>query len=293
MSENQMPVEVVLINQEAIQNDFPSWTYQVDAAISLTSDKSETLQISIHTCSDPENNYELAQLELSFSLLDDDSYQLHAVLNGLSTVSIGTPGFKIGIITENDEFQTDWSVLEVGAIHALKQIPTGKKPSRLSFQLSGLCLPYVNATNTLIQSATDKFSFTQPLRPELKYRGDFRVDGHPFNSLQAACLAVMKLVLPMSLPRVELACTVEYQYKAANQIPIKVPVEFLPNQEVDDINAFAAELSAGLSNWLKNLGDASPKTGDFLFKVFIFSTLNGEVIPSMVVEHAIFSLNSV
>ncbi|MBO3697270.1 hypothetical protein [Roseivirga sp. E12] len=291
-------MSLTLMEQSAIQNEFPSWTYQAEMRIDLFQGISEVLETEVFARDNDKGiDLELANMTISFNDLGGNAFQFQSVLNSTKSIGTSEPIARIGISEEPNTTPKKWWTLQKGSIHAMRQIPVSSTHTFVTFyiEVSGLCLPYVHAASTVAHCSMGDVRFTELQHPEPRYIGDFEPlsDNKQFSSMDGACGAVIARVLPIPLKKVGLGCEVRYKHTLQGVLPTEVPVCFMPLAIVDDIEAYTAVLSTQLLNWLKEQGISLGDKQEFIFTLSIYSPDEDTKTPWLIIESVALPLSSV
>lgn len=291
-------MNLILMGQSAIQNEFANWTYQAEMGINLCSGVSEVLDVKVFNSeSDTGMDIELANMTISFNNLDGKAFQFQSVLNSFNAIGTSEPIVKIGISEAPNTLPEIWWTLQEKSIHALKQIPVESTMTSVIFyvQLSGLSLPYVHAVTTSVKCSMGDIHFVKPKHPKPKYIGDFKPlsSDEQFSSMEIACEAVIARVLPIPLQSIGLSCEVRYKYITEGVLPVDVPVCLIPFTLISDTKSFSSAFSKQLLNWLKEHGIALAEKQELIFTLSIYSPDKNTQTPCLVIDSIALPLDSV
>lgn len=290
-------MNLILVNQLAIQNELPSWTYQAEMRISLLSGTSETMEVKVFTTEgDQDTKLELAIITISLNNLSGKAYQFQSVLNSVNAIGTSGPIVKIGISDTPNAVPDTWWTLQVDAISALKQIAAENPSTTITFfiQLSGLSLPYVHTASTTVHCSMGEISFRAPQHPEPRYSGDFQPLGtnKQFPNMESACEAVIARGLSMPLQSIGLSCDVRYRYLTGGALPVEIPVCLIPFTLIDT-KSFTSVLSKQISFWLKEHAIALAEKQELIFTLSVYSPDENTKTPWLIIDAVKLPLENV
>lgn len=292
-------MDLILIDQRAVQDKLASWTYQATARIVLFTVETEVLGVRLLTSqSAKESDIELADMTISFNNLNGNAFQIQSVLNNVNVFTACDPIVRIGISKESNTAPDTWRTLQEKTIEALKVIPVdGTRTSvTLHIELSGLTLPYVRNANTAVQCSFGDIRFKQWGKPDTRYIGNFELvnKNKPFSSMAKACEAMIAFGLPIPVKKVGLSCVVGYRYiPEGSTLSAQVPVVNAPFSLVENTKRFSTVLSESILTWLKQQDIAQAAKGELLFTLTIYAPDENVKEPWLIIESVVLSLNSV